>query len=329
MPTPIPVLSPAARPRAIRVFISSTFRDMQAERNELLKFVFPELRKRCEARGVGWSEVDLRWGITDESQGEVLSICLEEIHKCRPYFLGILGERYGWVADDLPQEVVETHPWVAEDRQRSVTELEILHGVLNNPNMTGQAFFYFRAPAFLETLPPESAGEYSEVPTPGEIERLGPQAAAQRADERRRRLAQLKDRIRTGGLPVREDFADARALGELVLADLGRVIDEQFPPGSEPDPIQRQAADHEGFARSRARVYIGRPGAFDALDAHVEHEGPPLIVVGESGLGKSALLSNWALGYRERHPDDCVLMHFIGATPHSKDPNVKIARPRR
>jgi tetratricopeptide (TPR) repeat protein len=319
MPTPTPVPSPAPPSRAIRVFISSTFRDMQAERNELLKFVFPELRKRCEARGVGWSEVDLRWGITDEAQGEVLSICLEEIHKCRPYFLGILGERYGWVADDLPQEVMETHPWVAEDRLRSVTELEILHGVLNNPNMTGQAFFYFRSPAFLETLPPQSVGEYRESPSPGEIEHLGAKAAERRADERRRRLAQLKDRIRAGGLPVREDFADARALGELVLADLGRVIDEQFPPGSEPDPLQRQAADHEGFARSRAQVYIGRPGAFDALDAHVQHEGPPLIVVGESGLGKSALLSNWALGYRELHPEDFVLMHFVGATPHSTD----------
>ena len=51
----------------------------------------------------------------------------------------------------------------------------------------------------------------------------------------------------------------------------------------------------------------------------MQHEGPPLIVVGESGLGKSALLSNWALGYREQHPDDCVLMHFIGATPYSTD----------
>ena len=161
----------------------------------------------------------------------MLSICLEEIHKCRPYFLGILGERYGWVADDLPQEVVVTHPWVAEDRQRSVTELEILHGVLNNPNMTGQAFFYFRAPAFLETLHREAAAEYSERPSAAEIERLGLQAAEQRADERRRRLAQLKDRIRTGGLPVREDFADARALGELVLTDLGARDRRAVPAG--------------------------------------------------------------------------------------------------
>jgi len=33
--------------RTVRVFISSTFRDMHAERAWLVKVVFPELRKRC------------------------------------------------------------------------------------------------------------------------------------------------------------------------------------------------------------------------------------------------------------------------------------------
>jgi hypothetical protein len=85
--------------RVIRVFVSSTFADMHAEREELVKRVFPELRKLCEARGVTWGEVDLRWGIPDERQGEVLPICLEEIHRCRPYFIGILGERLGTARD--------------------------------------------------------------------------------------------------------------------------------------------------------------------------------------------------------------------------------------
>jgi hypothetical protein len=56
--------------RFIRVFISSTFRDMQAERDELTKFIFPQLRQRCEQRGVIWGEVDLRWGITEEQSAE-------------------------------------------------------------------------------------------------------------------------------------------------------------------------------------------------------------------------------------------------------------------
>lgn len=118
--------------RAIRVFVSSTFHDMQEEREELAKRVFPQLCKLCEQRGVTWGEVDLRWGVPDEqkAEGKVLPICLEEIRRCRPYFIGLLGERYGWVPEQIPQELVEQEPWLAEHLARSVTELEIFHGVL-------------------------------------------------------------------------------------------------------------------------------------------------------------------------------------------------------
>ena len=56
--------------RQIRVFISSTFRDMQEERDYLVKYIFPQLRKLCESRDVVWGEVDLRWGVTDEQAAE-------------------------------------------------------------------------------------------------------------------------------------------------------------------------------------------------------------------------------------------------------------------
>ena len=85
----------------LRVFISSPFRDMHAEREELVKQVFPQLRKLCEQRGVIWSDVDLRWGIADEqkAEGHALPICVAEIDRCRPYFIGLLGEGCGprWI----------------------------------------------------------------------------------------------------------------------------------------------------------------------------------------------------------------------------------------
>ncbi len=78
--------------RVIRVFVSSTFRDMQGERDELVLKIFPQLRWLCEERGMTWGEIDLRWGISDEQKadGQVLPICLEEIKRCRPYFIGLL-----------------------------------------------------------------------------------------------------------------------------------------------------------------------------------------------------------------------------------------------
>ena len=42
----------ASTDRGIRVFISSTFTDMKADRDYLVKFIFPQLRKLCEERVV-------------------------------------------------------------------------------------------------------------------------------------------------------------------------------------------------------------------------------------------------------------------------------------
>src|SRR2546428_109168 len=95
----IGLVIPDAEPRAIRVFVSSTFRDMQAEREELVKQIFPRLRNLCEERAVTWGEVDLRWGVTEEqsAEGQALPICLAGIRGCRPYFIGLLCARSGWV----------------------------------------------------------------------------------------------------------------------------------------------------------------------------------------------------------------------------------------
>src|SRR4030067_1358206 len=84
--------------RRIRVFVSSTFRDMMAERDELMAQTWPELRRFCRERQVELVEVDLRWGIAEEqsTRKETLKLCLDEIRACRPYFIGLLGERYGW-----------------------------------------------------------------------------------------------------------------------------------------------------------------------------------------------------------------------------------------
>jgi nephrocystin-3 len=290
--------------RVVRVFISSTFRDMQAERDYLVKQVFPELRKRCRERAVEFVEVDLRWGVTEEqaNRGEVLPICLREIELCRPYFIGLLGERYGWVPDKFDPQLLAEQPWLAGHREHSVTALEIIHGVLNDPEMAQRAYFYFRDPAYVESLSEERRRDFlAEDP------------------EAKAKLAKLKDRIRASGLPLKDNYPDPEVVGQLILEELWAAIDQEYPAGEVPDPLAREAAEHEAFAQSRAKVYIGRPEYYARLDEEVTGDGPPLVILGESGVGKSALLANWALGYRKKHPDDFVFCHFIGSTPQSTD----------
>jgi tetratricopeptide (TPR) repeat protein len=287
---------------------------MQEERDLLVKRVFPELRRRCRERMVDFVEVDLRWGVTEEQaeRGEVLPVCLAEIERCRPFFVGLFGERYGWVPQRIPEELRESHQWLGlYPADRSVTELEVVQGVLVDPRMTSRALFYFRDPAYLDRVAPERRADFRCE-----------------SDVARAKLEALKARIRASGLPLLEGYADPESVAERILEDLWAGIEREYPAGSEPDALDREVADHEAFAASRARVYVPRQAAYDLLDRHAGGRGsePPLVVVGESGAGKSALLANWALRYRDAHPGELVLMHFIGATGQSADWTAMLGR---
>src|SRR5688572_29953966 len=66
-----------------KVFISSTFRDMQAERDCLVRFVFPHARERLALKRIHLVDVDLRWGITSEDN--VVEACTGIIDECQPH----------------------------------------------------------------------------------------------------------------------------------------------------------------------------------------------------------------------------------------------------
>lgn len=89
--------------RTFRVFVSSTFSDLKAERNALQERVFPELRQLAAEHGCRFQPIDLRWGVSDEASldQQAMNICLGEIRRCqqtspRPNFIVLLGDRYGW-----------------------------------------------------------------------------------------------------------------------------------------------------------------------------------------------------------------------------------------
>ena len=291
--------------RVVRVFMSSTFRDMQQEREELVKQIFPELRKRCRERGVEFTDVDLRWGVTEErsQRGEVLPICLAEIEKCRPYFIGYLGNRYGWVPGAIDPELIKEQSWLKAHQHKSVTELEILHGVLENPAMEKCAFFYFRDPAVSEQIEQKLARESYYRPEP---------------PESKDKLYALKEEIRNSDYPWQE-YQNAQSFGDQVLKDLWTSIDREYPEGTKPSPLERERMDHEAFAEARRKTYIGRAAYDQRLTDHVTGAGEPLVLLGESGAGKSALIANWIKTHCKAQPGNFLITRFIGGTPDSAD----------
>jgi L-fucose isomerase-like protein len=76
---------------------------------------------------------------------------------------------------------------------------------------------------------------------------------------------------------------------------------------------------------SRVTQYVFVPTKdiyFNTLDQHADTlEGdvkPPLVLVGNEGSGKSALLANWVSRRREhKHRDEFLFQHFVGCTTQS------------
>ena len=155
----------------VSVFISSTFHDMHAERDYLVKKVFPDLQEWCERRRLRLLDVDLRWGVTETDatlNRNVVQVCLDRINECRPFFLCFLGQRYGWIPrqEDVSPQTLQSFPGLHEsiDQGRSVTDLEVLHAVtqpfakqvydqLHTYRPAEHSFFYLREPSYLDDVP--------------------------------------------------------------------------------------------------------------------------------------------------------------------------------
>lgn len=216
--------------RVVRVFVSSTFLDMQRERDVLVRQTFPALRARFRARGVELFEVDLRWGITQEQaeSGKTLPTLLSEIDRCRPNFIGLMGERYGWVPSEsaITDELKAAYPSIVGATGCSVTELEIIHGVLRDPATARRAIFFERDPAWLETQTAE-----------------GRAAHVTDSDKARAKLADLKTRVRASGARVIA-YAKPDDIGPAVEAALIEQIEAQFPEADALDAFTQTARLH-------------------------------------------------------------------------------------
>lgn len=306
--------------RELRVFLSGTFIDMQAEREYLVKHVFPEIRQLCRERGVIFTDIDLRWGITESEsrKGRVVALCLEEVVGRKPFVLGLVGERYGW--RPTPAEVFndfdldEHYPWLAAavEKGSSLMELETLQPALHEPGMKERVRFYFKKPSIPR--------EFSLPPNVFEDLQL---------------VDDFRERIRSSKLPLREAYESPQQLGEWVRQDLINLLETLYPSGHRASWLDRERRGHESFAATRRRAYVENKKILAQLDTYVE-EGAwrkdydsvtdqpgsrslPLVVTGESGGGKSALLAHWSEQYRRKHPDAFFVTHYVGATASSTD----------
>lgn len=245
----------------IRLFVSSTFKDMGEERDLLNRIVFPYLREFCKKRGIGFVGVDLRWGITaeDAESKKTLRICLDEIDRCRPYFAGILGNRYGWVP---PEEfLVESHKKFPKGA--SITEAEMLYGALNKGG--SDAIFLIK--------------EHDKA----------------KADTKQNaaRLSLLRSKIRRSGYPLLDRYKSASEISDFFIREFTKIIDKNHPYVEVPDKYQSEYIRHQDYLNDYSACFIGRENALRKLYNLADINNGMILIEGSEGIGKTALLANY------------------------------------
>ncbi len=276
-------------------FISSTFKDMHAERDALHQAVFPALRKLAKPYGEEIDALDLRWGVdtslmTEAQSGmHVIETCMDAIDRCRPYMVVLIGERYGWIPEEgLISELHDARMERWGGVPMSITQMEILYGALESDALE-RCVFCFRDAHFSDSLPEAVRGAY-----------------AAESDEHRKKLSALKEKIKaTPGAKIMEyslSWDEARKcvtgteqfiqkltalLGEMLKAELCEAEELCFEERIIKDAVltaQRHMASY--VERSKlsggASVLNGRSGTW---------------FYGEGGCGKSAYLSSVFRGH--------------------------------
>lgn len=335
------------------VFISSTFRDFHAERDHLRDVVLPEVQEECRRRGlrVRVDLVDLRQGVDTLSvarDGErcdadeidrrkqllVLQYCLHEIDRSRPFFLALLGDRYGWIAPAARTGEVAAQMGLGlsagELESTSVTALEIEYGVLRHPEAASRCHFFLREP-----LPwrqwvadgrasEEAAAVYSDQWL---ADRSGAAAAVAAGQ-----LGRLKERIREKvpaervhpygvGWDSRNSLPDGldefgRLVKDCLLADVEaetRELLSRTPPTA-----------LEEFVEGRVRTFRGRDDDLARLLAFTRSESADPDLAGKTGVclraepgaGKSAVYARLVQYLRDDRAL-LVLAHAAGISPGS------------
>ena len=275
--------------RCIRVFISSTFVDMKQERDILVSTVFPKLRRKAAERNVSLIDVDLRWGVTESESKErkVIDICIDEIERSHPFFVGLLGDRYGWAPaessdSDWSTVVSDKNKWVADliRQGKSITEIEIMHGVLNAENQVHGCFFV------------KSCDEEGIDP---------------RQKKLRTTVAEQTK------LPV-YTYAEPSELCDILERDFENLLDELYPI-DDCDNFGIQVEIQNNFICSLTEYYTPVPAVTELYEKCKSKNGHVLLK-GRTGMGKSTCMAQIVKELMVR--DDCdVIAYFAGSNIHN------------
>ncbi|XP_060081053.1 TPR repeat-containing protein DDB_G0287407-like [Ylistrum balloti] len=311
-------------PSTLRIFFSSPFGGMEEEREELTRRYFPHINHICNSRGVQFVAVDMRWGITSEASAsaQVINICLKELDRS-DMFIGFFGQRYGWHGSDdsALQEnfdnAANTYPWVSSVRDKSVTELEFLHGHLNNPGAL-PAYICFRDEAYDAKICEEAKKKGDKKM----VFKYSPESDQSVAmlDDLKRRCMDTESLTLGVNLCYKNPKEGAELMFNAIHKHLTKYLMISSVHVVQEDRRMLAKSLHSAFLANKVKLYEGGDHYITQLTQNVDAEDPvPYLITGPAGCGKSALICNWIhrLMKNPAYSHCCVVHHFVGCARDS------------
>jgi WD40 repeat protein len=231
-------------------------------------------------------------------------------------------DKLGWTEDDPRRFKYES----------SATEQEIIQGVLKAPDFVPDpeehVFAFFRNINKTDEIPFDNdSRDYLDFKEDGTQD-----------ESSNRRIGLLKEKISDKLTPTnvfnyKANWEDTKTtinhLNDLchdVYNSLETILLEQIKEFEEKDALDQEIEAHKEFGKDRSRLFIGREENRNRIKSYLDDpNSKPMIVYGDSGSGKSALMAkavedlNPNFYQKEELYDDGVIVRFIGATPESSD----------
>ena len=335
------------------VFVSSTFKDMQAERDYLRQVVFPRVEEELRKGRIQLEPIDLRQGVeTADLVNEVareqlvLKVCLEEIQRSRPFLIVLLGDRYGWVPPEerMAAAAEEAGFGKCDVHDKSVTALEIEFGILKqSPEQRRRSFFYFRDPLPYSQMPETIRADFNDEfsPDPPTRDRHGRLQALKQSLADDPELALRVHGYRADWDASQRKVVGLEAWGEMVYQHLVQELQDELRAAASQPPQtwedQERAALSE-FIEHRRRDFVGQTKLLDDLTSIALSSSPPdavfaipagitwgACVAGEPGSGKSAIFAELVTRL-SAEGSAFVLTNAAGATPRGSQVEAMLER---
>lgn len=345
--------------RMFRVFVSSTFNDMKAERDALQARVFPKLQELCLQNGSRFQAIDLRWGVSDEAalDQKAVPICMAEIQRCQEVspslnFIALLGNRYGWQpppyrinADEFEaifEHVSDTDKSLLEQWYRcddnavppeyilQVRENEYVDFENWSPVERELHSILLNA-AEKADISPEQRRKYYTSVTEQEIEEgifnvdtanKSTYCFFRLSEDNEDGNAHIKHRLHNQIPNHIDQYAegDIDRLCDAVYERLSQAVLERTKSFETLTHLEVEYLAHEDFRRGRVQNFIGRVDELESIAGYLQQsDSVAFAIYGQAGIGKSALVAKSIEQTQSTHPYTEIIYRFIGTSLTSSD----------